>query len=983
MSGTDDTSVTLESLLLPNTPPSIRKNYLTLAQRAQEKDFGPLEEDLVVLDTETTGLSFKNCELLEIACARLSGKKVVDRYHTFVRPKGLIPPEIVALTGIHQSDVADAPSPADAVAGLAEFVGGDLVLAHNATFDRTFVESVPGGSSVSDNWIDTLALSRIALPSLSTHRLSAMAQAFGCDSVTHRAMDDVDALSGMWPIILCGLADMPKGLLAFFADLHPDATWAYRPIFSYLSGTDDATAFNLKQVRRNLLSEVTVEDRADAKEIDGPLTAPSEAEIKADFAPDGPIAAMYGSYEARPEQLAMAEEVRSALATSTHRAIEAGTGVGKSLAYLLPEILFAQRNNVTIGVATKTNALTDQLMAHELPALDQALPEGVSFHALKGYEHYPCLHRMQRSAEEDLPLDMVLDTNPGRTATGIASDMLTALAVAYASVAQSPEGDLDALGIRWRCVPRSMLTTTSNECLRTRCPFFPQECVVYAARRLAASGDVVVTNHSLLLRDVASEGRILPPIRHWVIDEAHAFESEARRQWAVEVSSDDTRAAFELLGGAKSGAIHNAMIKVAAQPGSTLALGLITKASAAVQRASVVTSELFAAIHDLHHLVKGSAYEGSTLWIDEKVRASKEWQAIAAAAKDAHERLDQAGKALSEAQTTVSLTSAQAGNELGESGRFLKDLSESIRLICLEPDSAYVYSAQLQSRKRQGSSEKLVAEKIDIGQDLSKNWLPDTMSAVFTSATIAVGKSFAHFNHAVGFDRLPESAYRDVQLSSSFDYDSNMAVVVAKDLPQPSDPGYLPALEDVLFDIHKAMDGSVLTLFTNRREMEKVFEGLQPRLAEIGLDLVCQEKRSSPRQLRERFISEKSLSLFALKSFWEGFDAAGDTLRCVVVPKLPFASPQDPLVQEREVREQRAWWRYQLPEAVLAVKQAAGRLIRTSTDTGVLVLCDSRLVQKRYGRDFINSMPSKTRTQLECEHIGRYLEMWRSSHEKQ
>ena len=492
MSGTDDTSVTLESLLLPNTPPSIRKNYLTLAQRAQEKDFGPLEEDLVVLDTETTGLSFKNCELLEIACARLSGKKVVDRYHTFVRPKGLIPPEIVALTGIHQSDVADAPSPADAVAGLAEFVGGDLVLAHNATFDRTFVESVPGGSSVSDNWIDTLALSRIALPSLSTHRLSAMAQAFGCDSVTHRAMDDVDALSGMWPIILCGLADMPKGLLAFFADLHPDATWAYRPIFSYLSGTDDATAFNLKQVRRNLLSEVTVEDRADAKEIDGPLTAPSEAEIKSDFAPDGPIAAMYGSYEARPEQLAMAEEVRSALATSTHRAIEAGTGVGKSLAYLLPEILFAQRNSVTIGVATKTNALTDQLMAHELPALDQALPEGVSFHALKGYEHYPCLHRMQRSAEEDLPLDMVLDTNPGRTATGIASDMLTALAVAYASVAQSPEGDLDALGIRWRCVPRSMLTTTSNECLRTRCPFFPQECVVYAARRLAASGDVVL-----------------------------------------------------------------------------------------------------------------------------------------------------------------------------------------------------------------------------------------------------------------------------------------------------------------------------------------------------------------------------------------------------------------------------------------------------------------------------------------------------------
>lgn len=976
-----DTHDLLDRLLLPNTPAGVRKQYLSLAERARKESFGPLEEDLVVIDTETTGLSFRNCELLEIAAARVSGKDVVDRYHTFVRPKGMIPPEIVRLTGIRQIDVADAPSPADAVAGLADFVGGDLVLAHNATFDRTFIESVPGGSSVSDSWIDTLALSRIALPSLSTHRLSSMAEAFGCDSVTHRAMDDVDALCGMWPIILCGLTDLPQGLLSFLAGLHEDARWAYRPIFSYLGRESDATAFDLKTARRNLLQQVPAAERADAAEAEVPLIAPSAAEIEAAFGPDGSIAQMYESYEMRPEQQQMAEEVREALATSTHRAIEAGTGVGKSLAYLVPEVLFAQRNNVTVGIATKTNALTDQLMAHELPSLAKALPEGVSFHALKGFEHYPCLHRMMRSAEEELPVDYVLDTNPGRTATGIASDMLSALAVAFSYVTQSSEGDLDALGIRWRTVPRSMLTTTANECLRTRCPFFPQECPVYAARRLAASGDVVVTNHSLLLRDVSSEGRILPPIRHWVVDEAHGFEAEARRQWAVEVSADDARAAFELLGGTKTGAIHTAMVKVAAQPGATLALGLITKASAAVQRASIVTSELFAAIHDLHHLVRSSAYEGTTLWIDEKVRSSKEWKAVAAAAADAVERLDEASKALLEAQTTASLTSVQAGNDLGESGKFLKDLSSAVRLICLEPDPAYVFSAQLQSRKRQGTSEKLMAEKIDIGADLAENWLPDMKSVIFASATMAVGKSFAHFNHAVGLDRLPESAYKDVQLSSSFDYDRNMAVVVAQDLPQPSDERYLPALEDLLFDIHKAMDGSVLTLFTNRREMEQVASGLAPRLAEIGLELAVQERKSSPRQLRERFISEKSLSLFALKSFWEGFDATGDTLRCVVVPKLPFASPQDPLVQERELREKRAWWRYQLPEAVLSVKQAAGRLIRSKTDTGVLVLCDSRLVQKRYGRDFIDSMPTENRTKLESAYIGRYLAMWRSSHE--
>ena len=188
-------------------------------------------------------------------------------------------------------------------------------------------------------------------------------------------------------------------------------------------------------------------------------------------------------------------------------------------------------------------------------------------------------------------------------------------------------------------------------------------------------------------------------------------------------------------------------------------------------------------------------------------------------------------------------------------------------------------------------------------------------------------------------------------------------------------------MTDLLFDVHTSMEGSVLTLFTNRREMERVYADLKPRLEEAGLEVVCQERGSSPRQLRERFLAEKRLSLMALKSFWEGFDAAGDTLRCVVIPKLPFASPQDPLVKERELREDRAWWRYSLPDAVLSVKQAAGRLIRTAGDTGVLVLADSRLVTKRYGRDFINSLPSHNIQRLETENVGKYIRMWRTAHE--
>ena len=562
----------LSELIVPGTPEEVRARYLSLAARAEGRGFGPLEEDVVVLDTETTGLSFKDCDLIEISAARMSGREVVGRFETFVHPGGPIPAEITRLTGISNRDVADAPSPRDAVAALAEFVAGSPVLAHNATFDRTFIEAVPGGSAVSDVWIDTLSLSRIALPCLTTHRLADMAAAFGCASVTHRAGDDVDALCGMWRILLLALSDLPTGLAALLADMHPEVSWPLRTIFSYLADAGDAPSrpFSLKEVRSALVRGTQGSPRLDAADLDR-VAAVSGDEVEREFGAHGAVARMYEHMERRPEQVAMAREVAEALSTSTHRAIEAGTGVGKSVAYLLPEVLFAKRNNVTVGVSTKTNALTDQLVSQELPALSAALPEGFSFVSLKGYDHYPCLHRLDRAVVDDLPLAAV--SHDGRSDNAVACDMLTAIAVTYAFACQSPDGDVDALGIRWRYVPRPLLTTTPGECLRGRCPYFPNECPLHGARRRAACSDVVVTNHSLLLRNVVADGKILPPIRHWVVDEAHGLEAEARRQWAVEVSGEEARAAFELLGGTTTGTIHNLMVRAMSLEGSTLVVG--------------------------------------------------------------------------------------------------------------------------------------------------------------------------------------------------------------------------------------------------------------------------------------------------------------------------------------------------------------------------------------------------------------------------
>lgn len=973
--------LTIDDILLPGTPDAVRARYLTLADRARTASFGLLEEDVIVLDTETTGLSFRDCELIQISAARLEGCEIVERYDTFVHPTGPIPPEIVRLTGIRDLDVTDAPRAEEAVAGLAAFVGGLPVLAHNASFDRTFIEAVSGGREVTENWIDTLSLSRIALPRLKTHRLADMAQAFGCDSVTHRATDDVDALAGVWRVLLMALTDLPQGLLARFADLHPEVSWSFRPVFSHLAAENPGAAFSLKQVRHDLVNAQQIHLHTDAAERKMMLEPVTREEVEAAFAPGGVVARMYDAYEARPEQVAMALEVTDALDTSTHRAIEAGTGVGKSVAYLLPEVLFAQRNDLTVGIATKTNALTDQLVTHELPALAKALPGGLTYASLKGYDHYPCLRRLEASAHADLPVQLV--EGDGRSASAIEADMLTAIAVTYSYACQSPEGDLDALGIRWRYVPRTLLTTTPSECQRMRCPFFPNECLLHGARRRAAAADVVVTNHSLLLRNVTAEGKILPPIRHWVVDEAHAFESEARRQWAVEVSAQDVRAGFEMLGDTRTGTLHTIMVQAGPLEGSSLYIRLLTKASAAASRAQVATASFFTALHDLARLERGGGgYDGITLWIGDEVRSTPEWAGLSEEASVALERLDEVSKDVAEAVEALGEVAPQLASVLSDAGRFLPETLEALSLVMAGEDESYVYSAQLSRKKRGGGSEKLVAEKVDVGADLGTTWLPEMESVIFSSATIAVGDNFDHFAHAVGLDRLDKERVRAVRLDSSFDFDRNMAVIVCRDLPAPNDPRYLDALEDLLFDVHVKMGGSVLTLFTNRREMERVAEGLVGRLAAVGLDLAWQERGSSPRRLRQRFLEEKDLSLLALRTFWEGFDAAGETLRCVVIPKLPFASPRDPLVRERELREDRSWWRHSLPEAVISVKQAAGRLIRTSTDTGVLVLADSRLVSKRYGQQFVRSLPSQSVVTLESGNVGRYIETWRRSRER-
>ncbi len=966
----------LEKLLIPGTPEPVAELYRSLPERARTTSFGLLEEDLVILDTETTGLSFRRDDLIEIAAVRISGKRVADRFQTFVKPGLAIPEEITQLTGITNLDVAKAPSQRAAVAELARFAGGLPILAHNAVFDRSFVQKVPGGELTSNVWIDSLMLSRIALPRLSSHALSAMAKAFGISPVTHRAMADVEALTGMWPVLLAALQGLPQGFLARLADTHPEVEWPYRPIFSSLSAGDPKTSFSLLEVRKDLVRQEKLPQKRDAREL-AELVAPSTEEIDEAFSRAGVIGTMYDAFEPRPEQTRMAKEVADALASSTHRAIEAATGTGKSVAYLLPLALFAKENGITCGVASKTNALTDQLVASELPALAKALPGGVTFASLKGYDHYPCLRRVERALEWDLPIERTMQAT-GATPEAAATDLLNAIAVTLASACQSPQGDLDSLGIRWKFVPRGLLTTTPEECLHARCPFYPHACLLHGARQRAQSVDIVVTNHSLLLRDVEAEGKILPPIRHWVVDEAQGFEDEARSQWAVEAQAAGVSRALEMLGGLQTGAIHNLLVQVAGVEAGTTPAALLTRAAGEAARIAPLSADFF---DHLVEVVRVAAHRGGydlqDVRVSEELRARPEFEELAECAGSLIPALSTLVLHLGEAQALVNDAVDAPAGDLDRPKRELVQVLRALRNVFERPDeTTFAYlSASLQASRR--GTEKLVVEKYDIGAELAERWYPEMMGVIYCSATLALEGNFERFCHSVGLDLVDTDSYATLALESSYDFDHAMQVVVAQGLPEPNNPNYQRLLTDFLYDVHVAMGGSVLTLFTNRRDMEKVYRTLMPRLREVGLPLLQQERGTNVRRLRERFVKEEELSLLALRSFWEGVDAAGDTLRCVVVPKMPFAVPTDPLTQERDARDERAWSHYSLPDAVLLVKQAAGRLIRSSTDVGVLVLADSRLLTRSYGPSVVRAMPSESVSVVSAKSIERFIESWR------
>ncbi len=996
-----DQLTNLIKYITDGAPEDIIKRYAALPQKARESDFGEYDTNIVVIDTETTGVSLKKDELTQIAAARLEKGEITSWYVTFVNPGKPIPGEIAHLTNIHDEDVADAPTPEEALLGLVEFAGDAKMVAHNAEFDRNFITKHPAGFPLTQNtWIDTLELARIGLPRMKAHRLIDLVKAFDAPLSTHRADEDVAATCALYRILLAAIDSIPKSLLREISLLAPVEEWPQSELFAYFANRETSKkssqeSFSLRTIRaqrakerprkakrdaatlipESLLEDSNVRIETSSGEVLPTMKFPSPDDVEEAFSPDGIVGSLYPDFETREEQLEMALAVRNSFEESVNLMIEAGTGVGKSMAYLVPAAMCAIENGITIGVATKTNALLDQLVYKELPKLSESFNNELTFAPLKGFSHYLCLRKVE---------NLVLEGAKMREVANVKKTQAPAIATVLSFIEQTAFDDIDTLKIDFRLLPKRAITTTSHDCLRRKCPFYGEQCFVHGSRRMAEDADILVTNQSLLFCDVAADGGLLPNVRYWIVDEAHGAESEARRALSLDISVEDLN---KLVARVSEGSdtknvftrAESAVSSKSKDPESALTLFFALTAKARKAGIDFADAEREFALHvpDLLYFdpQKKSSYDVVDIWMNDEVQRSEIFKKL----QELNQSMtDRAEKLINSCQELVGYLEDIEGvayiqREIASIALELKDLVNASVVIFKEGSDRYVYSASLSKRKDRGSN-TLSAQLYNVGSTLDETLYAQTRSIVFASATLTVDNSFEAFENAMGLNTSSQSRANELQLNSSFDFDKNMAIYIVSDIPEPKNPQYLKELTRMLIGFHSAQHGSMLTLFTNKSEMETCFSEVASALKQEDLRVVCQRWGVSVKGLRDEFIADETLSLFALKSFWEGFDAPGSTLKGVIIPKLPFQKPTNPLSCERSTRDDAAWRHYVLPQAVLEIKQAAGRLIRKANDTGVLILADSRLVSKGYRQVFINSLPSNNVQTLTFDEITAELE---------
>ena len=644
--------------------------------------------------------------------------------------------------------------------------------------------------------------------------------------------------------------------------------------------------------------------------------------------PNGPVARSLAGYEVRREQIQMASAIREAFAKDRHLAVEAGTGVGKSFAYLVPLIQQIAETGDKALVSTFTITLQEQLAGKDIPFLQRCLPQPVKAVLAKGRGNYLCRRR----------LDFALRTQ--RWLFGPTGQDLERIRDWAVGTKDGSLSDMPFLpdGHAWDAVK-----SEHGNCLGRKCSHF-RDCFYQRARRAWKQANLIVANHALLFSDLILKDKgvgFLPAYRYVVIDEARNIERAAEEHFGVNISN--YRIKF-LLDGLYNPRTHRGL----------LAHNAGVEVTDLVNRTARESAAFFRRIRT---------------WYDETKpqtngRCGRHFieDTLSTYLQDLRKALDGAGAGAEDEDEKAEIT--RAADQCLE-------LSQDLGAFLVQEQAGHVYWVEVGETAR--ASVHLRGAPVNVGPDVRHHLFDSYKSVILTSATLSTG---GKENEGFGFfaDRTGLTDFDAVRLNSPFDYRKQVTLFIEKDLPEPNAADFLPSACEALKKYLLRTAGRAFVLFTSYQMLDNMAEMLRDWFAENDLRLLQQGAELDRKHLLEHFKSGGRSVLFGADSFWQGVDVPGEALSNVIIVRLPFAVPDQPLLAGRleQIREEggNPFTDYQLPSAILKFKQGFGRLIRTKTDRGIVVILDSRIVTKPYGRQFLAAIPSCT-TQIVSSQAGR------------
>ncbi|ANF97417.1 ATP-dependent DNA helicase DinG [Paenibacillus bovis] len=949
-----------------------------------------------VLDFETTGTQSSD-DIIQVGLAVIDHDLTITQvYSSMVKPGGKIPPFITGLTGIRNEDVADAPELDDVMLEMIPLLEDAVLVGHNVAFDLGFLQRAldrTGYLPFTGRVLDTMDFLRVFFPNLPSYQLSMVSSSLGFEhDRPHQA--DSDALATAYVFLKCleELDGLPlitvQRLAELFDNQDSDLGWYFDGVRMQREAQPAQDLDEHRFYRQLALKVGDWMDIPSAEEArEGmPLADVSFDEFLEQVKDN--LRKLLPDYEEREPQNQMFDEVVRALTDEKHLLIEAGTGTGKSLGYLLPSIYHSVKNSERVMVSTHTINLQEQLRERDVPLLTQVIPFAFRAAVFKGRQHYLCLRKFEHkinTKEFQSPKEDVL----------IAAQMIVWLTA-------TETGDDEELnmgnrgGDFWETV-----ASDTDSCLGRACPWFRQ-CFYHRAKHEAGAADVVITNHSKLFTDIKAGHQLLPAYEHLVIDEAHHLEDVAGKHLGMHMKYFTlVHPMLRLFKDSKTGQLailRQQLGSSGSERGMEWAIAidnLYPELTDVKEDWDKLSELLFALLPQRSDAAPGEAAQFTLRLLPQK--KPDEWAEIAELENRIHIGLSQIIRKGEQVMNKIKESDEVLDSDglvTDVSGLF-KDLTgvrDDLRhFIKLDSeDTVYWYEANGNYRSK---SLQMYAVPVDVSQQLKEHFFDKKKSIVLTSATLSIDKNFQYMIEQLGLKEAEQQGKLNTSmLESPFNYREQSLVLIPRDFPSVKgsvgDEHFVSMLARSLADAAEATRGRMLVLFTSYRMLKQVYEPLKEKLSQSDIAVFGQGVDGGSRtKLTRRFQDHPACVLLGTSSFWEGVDIPGEALTCLAIVRLPFQPPNHPLVEAKSERlkkeKKNPFMKLSVPQAVIRFKQGFGRLVRTANDRGIVLIYDTRVIESYYGKHFLYSLPGPKMEHMPTQQMVPRIAEWLSHRENE